>query len=323
MAVCVAAACTKRLSATWALVLGNAGVFLVMILGPQVQLRAGPVVFEQAIVQRDLWLAPENLAHPSLLGGLQLLTNLFVHADAWHILGNMIFLVAFGLPFEARIGNRRFVAIYLVSGVLGSLSQYAVGVLNHDTVPMLGASGAIFGIMCAFATRFPNQVIGVPVPLFVILLRIPMRVVYGALFWVAWNVVYVFAFASPGAATTNVGYFAHLGGGAAGVVLALVLLRNVAPAGRRGPVAIDLNALGPFARDTPTKDALAHMQQNHDEPAVFQAWLDRFFRTAVCPTCSQRVMPRHRGEVVCMQGHTFDVRRDRSAPILPATPARQ
>jgi len=320
MAVSVAAALSRRLSATWSLILGNVGVFLITVLGPSVELRNG---LSQSVVQRELWLQPSNLHPLSPLGGLQLLTNLSVHADLLHILGNMIFLAAFGAPFEARIGGRRLTAIYLASGVLGSLCQYAAGVAGHDDVPMLGASGAIFGVMCAFATRFPNQVIGVPVPLFFLLLRIPMRVLYGALFWVAWNVVYVFALATPGAATDNVGYFAHLGGGAAGVVLALLLLRNVAaPTGRRGPIAIDLSALGPFARDTPTKDALAHMRQNHDEPAVFQAWLDRFFRTATCPTCSHRVMPRHRGEVVCTQGHAFDVRRDRSAPIVSAAPAR-
>jgi hypothetical protein len=51
------------------------------------------------------------------------------------------------------------------------------------------------------------------------------------------------------------------------------------------------------------------MQLNHDEPAVFQAWLDRFFATATCPTCRHKVAPRHHGEVVCTQGHRFDVRQ--------------
>ncbi|MCA1818874.1 MAG: hypothetical protein LC620_02280, partial [Halobacteriales archaeon] len=136
--------------------------------------------------------------------------------------------------------------------------------------------------------------------------------VYGALLWVAYNLVYVFASVRDPAAGGNVGYFAHLIGGLAGAVLAVVTLRHVSKApGRGGPIAIDLGALGEFAHDAPTRDVLAHMRQNNDEPEVFQAWLDRFFRTATCPTCKHKVMPRHRGEVVCTQGHTFDVRQDR------------
>ena len=83
----------------------------------------------------------------------------------------------------------------------------------------------------------------------------------------------------------------------------------------RNPVAVDLGALGPFARDTGTSQALAQMKANHDEPQIFQAWLDRFFRTATCPTCHHKVMPRHHGEIVCTQGHRFDVRQDKRKAI--------
>jgi hypothetical protein len=83
----------------------------------------------------------------------------------------------------------------------------------------------------------------------------------------------------------------------------------------RNPVAVDLVALGPFARDTGTSQALAQMKANHDEPQIFQAWLDRFFRTATCPTCQHKVMPRHHGEIVCTQGHRFDVRQDKRKAI--------
>jgi hypothetical protein len=80
-------------------------------------------------------------------------------------------------------------------------------------------------------------------------------------------------------------------------------------------VAVELDALTPFAADPGTTQALAQMRSNHDEPQIFQAWLDRFFRTATCPTCQHKVMPRHHGEIVCTQGHRFDVRKDRTRPI--------
>jgi hypothetical protein len=114
----------------------------------------------------------------------------------------------------------------------------------------------------------------------------------------------------------------------AGALLALLLLRHVhAPGGKEGRVAVDLPKLAPFARDASSRTVLAHMQTNHDEPEVFQAWLDRFFRTATCPTCSQRVTPGARGQVVCPGGHRFDVRRDAKtsgptmgSPPVPPTP---
>lgn len=322
MALALGAALSRRFVATGAIVIANLAIFLLTLFGPGATVlhtpsgdQPLPLGHPFTAVQADLALYPPNLLELLPIGVLQTFTSMFVHADIWHIAVNMIFLWAFGMPFEERIGARRFVLIYLVSGVVGALAQVAAGVLTGDSpVPMLGASGAVFGIMCAFAAKYPNQVIGVPVPVILILIRIPMRVLYGALIYVALEVVQIVALVRMGG-STNVGHFAHLFGGAAGILLALTLLRHVLAAGKKGPIAIDLVALGDFARDAPTKDVLAHMRQNHDEPEVFQAWLDRFFRTATCPTCSHRVMPKHRGEVVCTQGHSFDVRQDKRAKL--------
>ena len=296
--VALAAALSKRFPATGALLLANVVVFLLELGQPS--------------LQDALALHGDQLVGLHAVGFLQLLTSMFAHLGFLHILGNMVFLWAFGVPFEERIGARRFVAIYLVSGLVGSLVQawalHAEG-LPWLFVQMLGASGAIFGIMCAFAAKYPNQVIAVP--LMFIFMR--TRVVFGALFWLALEVMQVVV-RDP---TSQIGHFAHLAGGAAGALLAVTLLRHVVPKGKGGPIAIDLVALGDFAHDGATKDVLSHMRQNHDEPEVFQAWLDRFFRTATCPTCKHRVMPRHRGEVVCTQGHTFDVRQDKRGKLAP------
>jgi len=303
MAIAIAAGYSKRISAVGALLLANVVVFVITA--------AEPATHTQLALHSHALLAMEPA------GFLQLLTSMFTHAEMrdygiLHLLGNMIFLWAFGVPFEERIGARRFMTIYLVSGLIGSVAQVLAFRAEGIETSMVGASGAVFGIMCAFAARYPNQVIGVPVPLFIILIRIPMRVVYGALFWVGLDVLQTIA-RDP---ASNVGHYAHLAGGTGGVILAMTMLRHVVGGpGRTGPVAIDLVALGDFAHDGKTQEVLAHMRQNHDEPEVFQAWLDRFFRSATCPTCKHRVMPKHLGEVVCTQGHRFDVRQDKKTKL--------
>jgi membrane associated rhomboid family serine protease/DNA-directed RNA polymerase subunit RPC12/RpoP len=291
MVTAVSVALSRRFLATGALLLGNIAVFLLQ--------------FIDGTVQNDLALHATELAAGSATGYIQLFSSMFVHMDLWHILLNMIFLWAFGAPFEERIGHRRFILVYLVAGLVGTFAQVAASYDGGQLI-LLGASGAIFGIMCAFATKYPNQVIGVPVPVFIILIRIPMRVLYGAMLWLGLEIAIT---VGRQGAPDGVGHFAHLFGGVAGILLALTVLRKVTPRAKAGPIAINLAALTDFARDPPTREVLAHMRQNHDEPDVFQAWLDRFFRTATCPTCSQRVMPKHRGEVVCTQGHSFDVRQ--------------
>ena len=293
MAGGVGLAWSRRFLATGAIAIANVVVFVLTLAVPSLQLELG------------LWTP--NLAGDPALGALQLLTSMFVHASLVHIFGNLLVLLAFGLPFEERIGARRFVLVYLAAGVAAGLTQ---AVLATQPLLLVGASGAIFGVIGAFAASYPNLVVPLPLPVVFVMLFVRMRVWVGAVVFTILELALV-SVAAPG---DNVAHFAHLGGLAAGLVLGLVVVRGKAPAARR-QVAVDLGALTPFARDAGTSQALAQMKTNHDEPQIFQAWLDRFFRTASCPTCGHKVMPRHHGEIVCTQGHRFDVRQDQRRPI--------
>lgn len=294
---------SRRFLAAGALAVANVAVFMLSALGPQ----AGGGL---SVIQAELSLWSPNLAYDPALGALQLLSSMFVHYDFFHLLGNLIILLAFALPFEERIGHRRFLLVYLLAGVIGTLVQ--VGVSYQSPILLMGASGAVAGVIGAFAASYPNLVIPLPLPLFVIMLFVRMRVWVAAIAFLALQLV-LLSFSSnvPG---DNTAYFAHLGGLAGGILAGFMLVRGKVRA-HRNPVAVDLGALGPFARDTGTSQALAQMKANHDEPQIFQAWLDRFFRTATCPTCHHKVMPRHHGEIVCTQGHRFDVRQDRRKAI--------
>lgn len=301
----LAVAWSRRFIAAGALAIGNVVVFLLTAFGPRVADGAGTI----SVIHAELGLFSPNLTGDWKLAGIQLVTSMFVHANFAHLFGNMLVLVLFGLPFEERIGARRFLAVYLLGGLIGTVTQVAV--TWDQPILLMGASGAIFALIGAFAASYPNTVVPVPVSLFIITFFVRMRVWMGAILMGALQLILMALFAG----LDGTAYFAHLGGIAGGLLLGWTMVKGRAPA-HRSPVAVDLDALSPFARDTGTASALAQMRTNHDEPQIFQAWLDRFFRTASCPQCSHKVMPRHHGEIVCTQGHRFDVRRDRSKAIV-------
>lgn len=305
MLAAVAVGWSRRFLASGALAIANVVVWLMSANSPWVEFHGDAV----PLLQAELGLWSPNLSDEMPLAALQLFTSLFVHADFMHLLGNLIILLAFALPFEELIGGRRFLVVYLLAGLAGSLAQVAVS-WGGGPLLLMGASGAIFGIIGAFAASYPNRVVPLPLPLFVVMFFVRMRVWIAAMVFASLQLLYL-AFLSP---FDNTAYFAHLGGLGGGILLGWAVVRGNAPA-HRSPVAVELDALTPFARDTGTAAALAQMKTNHDEPQIFQAWLDRFFRTASCPTCQHKVMPRHHGEIVCTQGHRFDVRKDRTRPI--------
>lgn len=315
--VCVAAilaalavAWTRRFLATGALAVANIVVHAATVFGPTVRFQDEAL----PVVHAELALWTPNLADAVPLGLLQLLTSMFVHADLGHLLSNLIILLAFALPFEERIGHRRFLLVYLASGLVAALSQIAYA--GGDSILLMGASGAVFGIMGAFAGAFPNLVVPLPVPLLFIMLFVRARVWVAAALFAGAQVVYFLLIS----AYDNTAYAAHFGGLLSGILLGATVLRRVSR--RRSPVKVDLAALASFAKDAGATAALGHMTANRDEPQVFQAWLDRFFRTARCPTCDHRVMPKHQGEVVCTQGHRFDVRAKAGAAAAPLPAAK-
>ena len=86
---------------------------------------------------------------------INILTAMFMHGGWMHILGNMVFLWAFGPQIEDAMGHIRYLIFYLLSGFAASVAQIAAA--PHSTVPMLGASGAIAGVMGAFIITYPRD----------------------------------------------------------------------------------------------------------------------------------------------------------------------
>ena len=158
-----------------------------------------------------------------------LLTSMFVHGSWLHLVGNMWFLWLFGNNVEDAMGQRRFAVFYLVSGLAAALGQ----VVTHPSsaVPMVGASGAISGIMGGYLVLSPQVRVFVCIPLgfFLTSVALPAWVVLGA--WFLLQVVSgVAAFGGEGG---GVALWAHVGGFVTGVVLVKLLTHPESVAAHR------------------------------------------------------------------------------------------
>lgn len=305
----VVVAWSRRFLAIGAIVIANLVVFVLELIGSPDP--AVPAEHATSVLAQLSFNASQFPAHPAL-SALQMVTSMFVHASITHILGNMVVLLLFALPFEERVGGRAFVAIYLVAGLVGTVTQSLVH--EGESVFQLGASGAVAGIIGAFAAMYPN--LRMRLPLFVI------PIIWNVRVWVAACLAVLAQFLgmfedSVGHPTVIVGYYAHLGGLLFGVCLGVMLAR-LGHTARHRPVSVDLKRLAPFARDAGSRNALDRMAHYQTEPQVFQAWLERFLRSATCPTCSQKVTPQRDGQMVCTQGHRFDVRSNQPQPAANA-----
>lgn len=153
---------------------------------------------------------------------LPFLTAMFLHAGWLHVLANLWFLWIFGDNVEDRLGRIRYLFLYLASGIAAGLAQYAV--MPASPVPVLGASGAVAGVLGAYWIFFPKHTIDTFVPLFGFgrVIPLPAMVMIGY-----WFLTQLFAgvgsLAVETVATGGVAFFAHIGGFVAGALGALVL----------------------------------------------------------------------------------------------------
>jgi membrane associated rhomboid family serine protease len=151
-----------------------------------------------------------------------LLTSLFVHGGWLHLLFNMLYLWIFGTRVEAAMTRPRFLAFYVVCGMLATTAQVLVA--PDSDVPLIGASGAIAGVLGAYLVLFPRARVLTVVPLIVVF---PVFDVPAWIFLVLWFVLQgVGGVQSLGSGQAGVAFFAHLGGFVAGVLLGLVFARR-------------------------------------------------------------------------------------------------
>ena len=166
--------------------------------------------------------------------GLTILTSMFLHGSILHIAGNMLYLWIFGNNVEDAMGHLRFLLFYLVCGVAAALTLAYIDPASR--VPMVGASGAISGVLAAYVLLFPRARVTVIVPLGIIFY--PFKI---AAIWVVgfWFVLQLFSATATHPDQPGVAWWAHVGGFIAGALLTPILKSSEFPlfgrAPRRGP----------------------------------------------------------------------------------------
>jgi membrane associated rhomboid family serine protease len=190
---------------TYALILANVAVFMAML---------------------PLYDSPRQLAAfyytwglvPAVGSASNYLTMMFLHGGFMHLAGNMLFLWVFGDNMEDRMGHLPFLGFYLLSGIAAGVAQ--VEAQPASTYPMIGASGAIAGVMGGYLLLFPRARIDVLVIIIIFIRIIPIPA------WIVlsfWFVIQLFSGAATPADGGGVAYWAHMGGFIAGLVMTLPL----------------------------------------------------------------------------------------------------
>jgi len=172
---------------------------------------------------RQFGFVPYSIFHATGIENyITLFTSMFIHADnLMHIVGNMLFLWIFADNVEDRMGHLKFVLFYFVCGIGAALLQSAID--PSSKIPMIGASGAVSGVLGAYILLFPKARVLALIPLgfFLRISYLPSFVFLGI--WFLYQ--FLFGVSSLGA-RGGVAYFAHIGGFIAGVLLALPFMKK-------------------------------------------------------------------------------------------------
>jgi len=209
-----------------------------------------------------------------------IVTHMYIHGSILHLLMNMIVLMLIGMPFEERVGSKKFVFIYFGAGILGILLNamiaYSYPSLNPDVIG-IGASGAIFGVMGAYAFLYPRDEI--IAPLGPIITKVPVILVAVVYFLI--ETVYVLFFVSD-----SVGHIVHVGGFVSGVYMAF-LLKKYEPSKKEEKT--DVSIFEKLASTDELKDILQTIKKE-DIPEIRNVWIEEFMKKIVCPKCGAKII---------------------------------
>ena len=280
------------------------GVTVSVLLGAVVQV-LWSLLYSWDLVTYWVWsdfvLVPARTSEPMFWHTLVSAGFLHSQGDMMHVLGNVVILALVGVPLEQRLGHRRFVGIYVIGLLGGSLGWVAFNASSFR--PALGASGAAFGLLGAYLSGWPKDEI--PFPL--LLIR-PWPVVLIALLYFGLELVRALTTMESGV-SSGIAHMAHIGGFiAAYALLPLVAKGGPVPLGvldggpsnsdahaakrkRMKAVMIDLRSIeDPWTQrgyEVPKalREPLKNLVQASDEPETRTAWMEHLADAGQCPEC--------------------------------------
>lgn len=268
----------RKIMITYAITLANLFVFFITI-------------FYQNQIIGELGFRPLYLSEDLFLNCYTLFSSMFVHSGFLHILGNMFVFFFMGTAFEQRVGRKKFLLIYLLTGICGALTHSLLNI--GSPVPLVGASGAVFGILGAFAFSYPRDEVIMPVPLGIMFIM-RIKVIYAAILFAALETVVVMLSVQDSTA-----HFAHLGGLAGGVLLAAVLIgkketMTKKSSASRSPEymqikktdALNFSHLNELVKTQEQKKILQRVEKE-DVLQVRDMWLEHFLEKITCPVCNK------------------------------------
>jgi membrane associated rhomboid family serine protease len=174
----------------------------------------------------DWWASPSGLGEPSTV-----VTAMFIHGGWLHLIGNMLFLWVFGDNVEDAMGHGRYLLFYLLAGAGAVALQVYVD--PDSPIPMIGASGAIAGVLGAYLVLYPRATVAVVIPWLWFFGAFPVPAAFLIVFWFLLQLLSgVAALGTATGVTEGIAFWAHVGGFATGLVLVWVFRR---PRPRRPP----------------------------------------------------------------------------------------
>ena len=153
---------------------------------------------------------------------LTIFTSMFMHGGFMHLIGNMLYMWIFADNIEDSLGPKKFIIFYLLSGIGAATAQILMD--THSQVPMVGASGAIGGVLGAYLINHPNARVLVLIPFGFFSQLIKIKALYVLGFWFVLQFINSAMMSSQGG---GVAYAAHIGGFVSGVVLILFFNKRI------------------------------------------------------------------------------------------------
>lgn len=194
---------------TWILVILNVAVFLLELMGGDVFIM--------------MWsFIPARFMQDSAGNMITIFTSMFMHAGWFHLIGNMLYLIIFGDNVEDRFGHVKFLLFYVLCGFIAMLAQLIAA--PYVTIPNLGASVAIAGVLGAYLVLFPRRRVRVLLGWWIV--HLPALIVIGG--WILIQVLSSLgSLAGSASAAGGVAYMAHIGGFLSGLVLSFFFRNRV------------------------------------------------------------------------------------------------